>query len=73
MRRKLRHWRAYAAIVTGMVTLAGMATLTAAPAQAGTAGHAGVRPGSQRIGPPEAKGCERQREVGAGALHERRL
>ncbi len=42
MRRKLRHWRAYAALVTGMVTLAAMAALTAAPAQASTAGHAGV-------------------------------
>src|SRR5215469_2300229 len=45
MRRKLRHWRAYAVIATGMVTLAGTAALAAAPAQAsavqaGTAGHA---------------------------------
>lgn len=41
MRRKLRCWRAYAVIVTGMATLAGTAML-AAPAQAGTAGHAGT-------------------------------
>ena len=45
MRRKLRRWRAYAVIVTGVVTLAGTAALAAAPAQASTvrastAGHA---------------------------------
>jgi N-acetylneuraminic acid mutarotase len=38
MRRTL--WRAHAAIATGMVTLAGMAVLAAAPAQAGTAAPA---------------------------------
>src|SRR5215470_11955967 len=42
MRRKLRSWRAYAAIVTGMVTLAGTAVLAAAPAQASAAGHTGT-------------------------------
>ena len=42
MRRKLQRWRALAAIATGMVTLAGMAVLAAAPAQASTGGHPGT-------------------------------
>ena len=39
MRRKLQRWRPLAAIATGMVTLAGMAVLATAPAQASTGGH----------------------------------
>jgi len=39
MRRKLRRWRALAAIATGLVTLAGMAVLATAPAQASTGGY----------------------------------
>src|SRR5215471_17054295 len=39
MRRKLQRWRALAAIATGLVTLAGMAVLATAPAQASTGGH----------------------------------
>ena len=42
MRRKLRSWRAYAAVAAGMVTLAGTAVLAAAPAQASATGHTGV-------------------------------
>jgi N-acetylneuraminic acid mutarotase len=42
MTRKLRRWRAYAAIATGMVMLAGTAALAAAPARASTTGHAGA-------------------------------
>src|SRR5262249_21374137 len=38
MRRKLRRWRALAAIATGLVTLAGMAVLGTVPAQASTGG-----------------------------------
>ncbi len=44
MRRKLQRWRALAAIATGMVTLAGMGVLAAAPAQASTGGHPAHNP-----------------------------
>ena len=44
MRRKLQRWRALAAIATGMITLAGMAVLAAAPAQASTGGHPATNP-----------------------------
>jgi len=44
MRRKLQRWRALAAIATGMVTLAGMAVLATAPAQASTGGHPATNP-----------------------------
>ena len=48
MRRKLRRWRAYAVIVTGVLTLAGTAALAAAPAQAGTVRAGAVRAGAVR-------------------------
>ena len=80
MRRKLRSWRAYAAVATSMVTLAGTAVLAAAPAQASTAGHTGTSSSLVRtaVGPPKTEGGASAEvsggpEVGGGALHGRRV
>ena len=55
MRRKLRSWRAYAAIVTGTVTLAGTAVLAVAPAQASTAARTGTSHSLVRNAPAHPK------------------